>query len=212
VVLADPPSATAATASLGGPQVLLHWGERKADKGRELGVAVLEHLLRSDALPPPLRDCQWCFHAAGTRPDAPEAALLQQAAGHPQITVLEGHQGRDRMLAALGRTSLALLPYCPVAYAERSSGVLWLYGASRLALGQPARVVGFRGGWLEREAEALGIGWQPLPPNPSAGEILGAIAHGLEAPPATASADGLAVLQGSFPAWLAEQLVADNLN
>jgi hypothetical protein len=193
------------------PQVLLHWGERKPDKGRELALAVLEHLLSEGPLPPPLRPVHWCFHAAGAPPDAAEAALLQRAAAHPAIAVLEGHQPRARMLQHLAASAVALLPYCPQAYAERSSGVLWLYAASRLAGGEGVQLVGLAGGWLEREARALGLSWQALPAEPSVATTLAAIAAGLEAPAAPPTAEGLAVLGGSFPQWLAQQLVADSL-
>jgi hypothetical protein len=199
------------------PRILLHWGERKPDKGRELALALLEQLLEHEP-PAPLADAHWSFHAAGIAPIS-ERALLERAAAHPQIRLLEGHQPRAVMVRELAASDLVLLPYCPIAYAERSSGVLWLYGAARLAMGRPARVVGVAGGWLATEAEALGMHWQPLPEAATALQRLEALAA-IAAASSEATTDtrdatftpyGRAVLGEPFAAWVAQHLAADSL-
>jgi hypothetical protein len=213
VVALEPAWASSPPANQG-RQILLHWGERKPDKGRELALALIEHLLNGPALPAGLVDVQWCFHAA-SRDAAPpaETALLQRAAALPQLTLLEGHQPRQRMLLQLASSDLALLPYCPLAYAERSSGVLWLYGAARLAGQQPARVAGFAGGWLAHEAPALGLQWQTLPDAAEVVDVLVALDAALDAPPPDPqlNAYGRHVLGASFATWVVNSLDADSL-
>lgn len=190
-------------------QVLLHWGERKPDKGRELSLALLEHLLDGPALPPALANAQWCFHAASHQPpEARELALLRRAAADGRIRILEGQVPRPTMLKELVRSRLVLLPYSPQAYAERSSGVLWLYGAARLGCGQPARVVGHAGGWLAAEARALGMGWSNLPTQPSPAQLLAVVAEALARPDDNQpfSAYGRQLLAGGFGPWVVNQL------
>lgn len=197
------------------PQVLLHWGDRKPDKGRELALDLLEHLLGAPALPPVLAGAQWCFHASShAPPTAREAELLVRAGQDQRMRVLEGPMPRPQMLQELAQSDVALLPYCPIAYAERSSGVLWLYGSTRLARQQPARVVGRPGGWLAAEAQALAMSWQPLPPNPSAGQALNGVAQALQvqAPAVPPGAYGQQVLGNSFASWLVQRLDADKIN
>ncbi|MEB3276132.1 MAG: hypothetical protein VKM92_04105 [Cyanobacteriota bacterium] len=170
-------------------QVLLHWGERKPDKGRDLALAVLKQLLSGAPLPDVLARTHWCFHAASRQPPpSAETELLQRARQHPRIRVLEGPLPRPAMLQELGHSRAVLLPYCPLAYAERSSGVLWLYGAARLARRLPARVVGHSGGWLAAEVPALGLHWQPLTPSASAAVAAGPSAAASASDAAAASA------------------------
>lgn len=194
-------------------QVLLHWGERKPDKGRELALAVLEALLSGAPLPESLAQTRWCFHAASRQPPpGAECELLQRARQHPRIRVLEGPLPRPAMLQELASSCAVLLPYCPQAYAERSSGVLWLYGAARLARQLPARVVGYRGGWLAREAPALGLQWQELTPPATAATALSALGTALAVPAAAVTAYGQQVLGQHWGTWLADQLDLDRLS
>lgn len=199
--------------------LLLHWGERKPDKGRELALALLAALLDGVPLPPPLQSQRWLFHASGREPPPPaEVALLQRAAADPRIRLLEGTIPRPQMLAELAACELALLPYCPRAYAGRSSGVLWLYGAARLAREQPARVLGRSGGWLAAEAPALGLSWQSLPEPllqpPDASALLAAMAATLHAPAPQPwiTPYGREVLGGDWRTWLVERLNADRMS
>jgi hypothetical protein len=199
----------------GPEQILLHWGERKPDKGRDLALAVLAQLLEDPALPEPLLQARWCFHAASRQSPPPaEAQLLARAAQHGQIRVLEGALPREAMLQELARCSALLLPYCPLAYAERSSGVLWLYGAVRLACGRPARVVGHGGGWLATEVPALGLSWQPLHPRAAAADALAALAQVLQMPVGAGLVTpyGQQVLGRDWSGWLADRLDADSLS
>ncbi len=205
VLAADAPSRQ----QLPPPQLLLHWGERKPDKGRELALRVLAHRLDGGGCPEQLQDLPWCFHASSRQPPAAEeAALLEHARADGRCRILEGQVSRAQMLNELAAAEVALLPYCPQAYAERSSGVLWLYGASRLALERPARLVGWPGGWLAHEAAALALPWGDLPAAASPEQILAALAEVLERPGAAAGASGYGrqVLGAGFAPWLLEQL------
>ena len=96
------------------PQVLLHWGDRKPDKGRELALSLLEHLLSDPALPPALAKAQWCFHASSHQPPtAREAELLVRASHDQRIRVLEGpvpRPLRPRPVAMASRCSGPVLP------------------------------------------------------------------------------------------------------
>jgi len=191
------------------PQVLLHWGDLKAGKGRHQLFTLLEALLSHSTSPIP--PCRWLFHhCSETSLSAAEQQRLAQAEQElPGFVLWQGHASSEAMQTQLAQTSLALLPYCPIAYAERSSGVLWCYGAARLAAGQPAQGVGYADGWLAHEATALGIGWQGLP----AGETdpqawLAAISHALApahgAP--TITPYGQQVLGQSYAHWLLPDL------
>jgi hypothetical protein len=105
----------------------------------------------------------------------------------------------------LARCPLALLAYDPQRYAERSSGMLWQWAASRAALGLPAAGVGHGSGWLAAEAAALGLAWHsPTEPNGWLAELAAAAA----ALPAasTLTAYGEQVLGMSFGAWCASRL------
>jgi hypothetical protein len=198
----------------GSPQVLLHWGERKPDKGRELALAVLEQLLSDAPLPEALQQVHWCFHASSREPPgAAEQTLLQRAACHPRISVLEGSQSRERMLQELARSSAALLAYSSVAYAERSSGVFWLYVAVRLACGLPAPLVTPRHGWLWREGQAFGVPCVALPEPAMAAEVLERLAEVLRLS-ATAPAltpYGHSVVGQPWDRWVVDQLEADRV-
>lgn len=204
-----------ATAEIAPPQLLLHWGERKPDKGRKIALAVLEELLQDPPLPADLQGMQWCFHASSREPaDLAEKELLQRAARHPHIRILEGNTSRKQMLQELARSSAALLAYSPLAYAERSSGVFWLYASTRLACGRPAPVVIPRGGWLWREAEAFGLPCAELPKNATGAETLQCLAEVVQQAPntPTLTAYGENIVGQPWDRWLVNQLLADKLD
>jgi hypothetical protein len=106
---------------------------------------------------------------------------------------------------------VVLLPYCPLAYAERSSGVLWLYGAARRARRLPARVVGYGGGWLAAEVPVLGLHWQPLAPTADPAAALAGLGQALQAPtgPTQETPYGQQVLGQHWGNWLADRLERD---
>jgi hypothetical protein len=158
-----PPITATAHGEAHAPQILLHWGDLKAGKGRHQVFALVEALLRGSAYPTPPR--RWLFHhCSESSLSASEHHCLAKAKQDlPDFVLWEGHASSEAMQSHLAQTSVALLPYCPNAYAERSSGVLWCYAAARLAAGRSAQVLGYAGGWLAHEASALGIGWLSLP-------------------------------------------------
>jgi hypothetical protein len=191
-----------------GPLVLLHWGDLRPDKGRQEVLMLLEALLAGAAQELPR--CRWLFHHCSSASlSAAETALLQRAQAQlPGFQLWEGATSHEAMQSTLASTRLALLPYCPLAYAERSSGVLWCYGAARLAVAEPAHAVGYSGSWLEVEARALGIGWQSLngpamgaSPHSAQAWLL-AIEQALAASSSTFSAYGHQVLGPSYAQWL----------
>lgn len=190
------------------PLVLLHWGDCKAGKGRAEALAVLEQLLEQGP-PPALAGWGWLFHSHGQGGLAePERELLQRVeAADLGLDWRQGEVASAAMGAALACCPLALLAYDPELYRERSSGMLWQWAASRLAVGQGAVAVGHGGGWLAAEAAELGVDWR-LPMGGDGRAWLAALA---EAAPqatatATATAYGRAVLGESFGGWCGRAL------
>ena len=193
------------------PLVLLHWGDRKADKGADEALAVLRSLLQRplDRRPP----WRWLFHSFSDQVWDPEdRALLQQASLElgDSLIWLDEAVSSSAMQAWLAQCSVALLAYSASTYAERSSGVLWCYAAARYAVGLPAQAVGYGGHWLQREAQALGLGWSALSPaaNSSDGEVwLGQIEAVMTQGSALEwSAEAEYCLGRSFSDWVLEQI------
>lgn len=185
------------------PQVLLHWGDLKAGKGRDQVMAVVEALLADGGAQLCAR--RWLFHHHSAEAlSGAEQHLLDSAAEKvPGFELWQGEVGHEAMLAALSSTTVALLPYCPSAYQERSSGVLWCYAAARLAVGLPARAVGYESGWLAQEATALGMGWMGLPTGSQGAAIwIDALDQALAMADPVASPYGRQVLDQSYGAWL----------
>jgi hypothetical protein len=187
------------------PLVLLHWGDQKAGKGRQEALAVLRALLEGPK-PEPLQGWGWLFHLHSAEALEPgERRLLERAAAADLGLVwLEGEVESAAMGQWLARCPLALLAYDPQRYAERSSGMLWQWAASRAALGLPAAGVGHGSGWLAAEAAALGLAWHsPTEPNGWLAELAAAAALPAAS---TLTAYGEQVLGMSFGAWGASRL------
>jgi hypothetical protein len=144
----------------GSPKLLLHWGDRKQAKGWLHSLAAVEQLLER-GIPAQLRGRGWLFHVHCHAPlPESELQLLERAERQiPGFQLLREAVPHQEMLTRLACCSAALLAYCPRAYAERSSGILWTYASARRAVGLPGAAVGFAGGWLEKEARALGLAW-----------------------------------------------------
>ena len=186
------------------PQVLLHWGDLKVGKGRQEVFDLIESLLAGGVSTPPWR---WLFHCNSRESlESQEEALINRA-----IHQLEGfrywHGPVDSaaMQAAFADTAAALLPYSPEDYSERSSGVLWCYGAARLRVQKRATAVGYPSGWLAQEARNLGIRWQsPTAEAPTASHWLQALEKSVEravlAP--SFSPYGQQVLDSSYGSWI----------
>lgn len=145
----------------GAPKLLLHWGDRKQDKGWLHSLTAVEQLLEG-GVPAQLRGHGWLFHVHCHGP-LPESELQLLKRAECQITgfqLLREAVPHQEMLTRLASCDAALLAYCPRAYAERSSGVLWTYASARRAVGLPAAAVGLAAGWLEKESRALGLVWR----------------------------------------------------
>lgn len=190
------------------PQVLLHWGDIKPGKGRGEVMALVAALLEGCAIECEMR---WLFHHASAQLlPSEEISLLNQADQQLQgFRVYQGPVESAEMQTVLADTSVAFLPYSPMTYAERSSGVLWCYGAARLASQRPAVAVGYAGGWLAEEAEALGIVWVSRnQQQPSPETWLGALNEALYRThqPASFTQFGRLVLGQSYADWLLSEL------
>jgi hypothetical protein len=197
------------------PLVLLHWGDLKADKGRQEARAVLQALLQC---PPAERPaCRWLFHGHGQGglPDA-ERKLLEEAQRQlgERLLWLQQNVPSDRMQNLLAGCDLALLAYSPRTYAERSSGVLWCYAAARYNCSRPAVAVGYGGHWLAYEAQALGMAWSTASHAMGASDGLAwldMLQQGLaqaQATPPRWSGDAQLVLGQTFANWVLQQLAS----
>ena len=190
------------------PLVLLHWGDLKGGKGRREALAVLEGLIEQGGL----EGWGWLFHHHSAQELAPqEQAVLERAArAGIGLVRLEGAVDSQAMHNWLARCPLALLAYDPVLYAQRSSGMVWQWAASRAALGLPAAAVGYATGWLAAEARALGLGWSSPAEGASGPAWRAALAAAAQAlpPQALLTETGRQVLGGSFAAWCAERFDA----
>ena len=165
----------------GAPKLLLHWGDRKQAKGWLHSLATVEQLL-DQGVPANLRGHGWLFHVHCHAPiPESELELLERAERQiPGYQLLRAAIPQSEMLRRLAGCNAALLAYCPRAYAERSSGILWAYASSRRAVGLPAAVVGLGGGWLERESRELGLAWRSAV-NPSSSGWLKPLAEAIDA-------------------------------
>jgi len=146
------------------PRVLLHWGDFKADKGRQEAVALLQALLEKPANEH--LAYRWLFHGHSNNAlPASEQAVLEQAQRQfdDRFLWLQEDLPGDQMQHLLASCDLALLAYNPFTYAQRSSGVLWCYAAARYSCNQAATAMGYSSHWLAQEAQALGMRWIPAP-------------------------------------------------
>jgi hypothetical protein len=151
----------------GSPKLLLHWGDRKQAKGWLHSLTAVEQLLER-GVPAQLRGHGWLFHVHchGPLPES-ELQLLERAERQiPGFQLLREAVPHQEMLRRLAGCAAALLAYCPSAYAQRSSGILWTYASARRAVGLSAAAAGLAGGWLEKESRALGLAWRS-PEDPS---------------------------------------------
>lgn len=186
------------------PLVLLHWGDLKAGKGRESALAVLQALLEQ-GIPAPLHGWGWLFHSHSHTSLSPtEGQILERAeAAGLGLDWRRGAVSSQAMVDGLAHCPVALLAYDPVRYAERSSGILWQWAASRQALGQAAAGVGYATGWLAQEAQELGLAWH-VPSGSDGPAWLAALAEAAQRPrlPApTPSAYGQSIWKTRFADW-----------
>ncbi|MCP9931920.1 hypothetical protein KBY82_14140 [Cyanobium sp. AMD-g] len=146
----------------GRPRILLHWGDLKRGKGRREALEVVNALLDGRPRPAALSEADWLFHqhSQDALPEAQRATLERARERISGFQWLNGRVEPERMQALLAGCDGALLAYDPTLYRQRSSGLLWCYGAARLLSGRPATVLGRAGGWMEREARDLGLGWR----------------------------------------------------
>lgn len=158
----EEPPAAELPSKAGRPRILLHWGDLRAGKGRREALEVVDRLLGGGPLPAPLHHAEWLFHLHSLEPlpEAERTCLERAREGISGFVWLNERVEAGRMQGLLAGCDGALLAYDPIRYRQRSSGVLWCYGAARLLTGRPAAVVGRAGGWLEREAGDLGLGWR----------------------------------------------------
>mgnify|MGYP001810486415 CR=1 FL=1 len=200
-----PAQAERPAATPGRPRILLHWGDLKPGKGRREALEVVNQLLSGDGLPPSLQEAEWFFqlHSQDPLPKAEQASLERARQQVPRFRWLNERVPMERMQELLAGCDVALLAYDPVHYRHRSSGLLWCYGAARLMTRQPAAVVGRAGGWLEREARDLGLGWRTGGDGRWLEHLAAAVAPGAEGEGGRFTAYGRRVLGESFAAHVA---------
>ena len=193
-----------------GPQVLLHWGDLKAGKGRETALALLQTVLEQ-GLPASLSGWGWLFHShSKARLSSSERQLLERAeASGLALEWLQGPITSQELVNRLACCPVALLAYDPVRYGRRSSGMLWHWAASRMAVERAAVGVGYATGWLAAEAQELGLPWLS-PGENDGGAWLAAVAlaaEQLEASTNTkANSYAAGLLTNSFGQWCSECL------
>lgn len=145
----SPPRRTA-DAVRGHERVLLYVGEIKQEKGF---LSLPDKLRRLLARSPPTR--RFVVQFLNVRNEASRKvlkALEQIAASHANVELHHGFWSDEKLHQELAACDLFHLDYDAVAYAHKTSGLLWLaawYGVPVLV---PS------GGWLQREARRLGLG------------------------------------------------------
>ncbi len=175
-----------ATPASSGDRALLFAGDARTDKG----IALLPDLL--DLLAPAHPGWTFAAHvnaeAAWGAAAAAAVALRARAAAHPNASFAEGRLPPEAYLALLAGARLALLPYDPVGYRRKSSGVLW----EAVSLGVPLVVPA--GTWLENEARHWGAGHACFAA-PEPGAIAAALAGAIDGIEALAAASAVAALR-----------------
>lgn len=165
-----------------GRTILLYAGEIKREKGFLRLPGVLEHLLQTTSA-----DTRLIMQFVAVRNQTAQGIvdkLTRLAEGHERVEIHQGFWTDEQLKAVLSSTDVLYLNYDTVAYQHATSGLLWLaawYGVS---------VQAARDGWLQREAERLGI---PLVTDPGS-------AHGVTA--MARDEDYFATLFTPFWGWL----------
>ena len=132
-------------------RILLYVGEIKQDKGFLELPDLVEDLLANGAP-------QWNYVVQFVEVRNEAAAgisrrLQELAAGSRQLEVHDGFWSEPQLRDMLAGCDLLSLNYDPVAYAHKTSGLLWLAAWHGLAVWVP------QGSWLEREARRLGLAY-----------------------------------------------------
>jgi hypothetical protein len=158
----------------------------------------------------PSRPCRFLFHSYSSQPLKPHDLQLLQTAKQQlaeQFLWINCHVAQAEMQSLLSQCEVVLMPYSPLVYAHRTSGVLWCYAAARFALGRPATVVGYANHWLHQEAIAFGMQWHvPSDGLPWHIAIDECIARALAATPSW-SPYANRVLKNSYADWVVKQVI-----
>ena len=140
--------------------ILLHWGDLKNDKGREVVFVIIKALLSNYKIN--LSPCKFIFHSFSHLTLATdELDLLSQFKKKfgGNFIWLEGQISNLEMHTILSSCDLALLAYNPISYSWRSSGIFWCYSSARYAAGRTAAYIGYDNNWLQKEAYVYGMNW-----------------------------------------------------
>jgi glycosyltransferase involved in cell wall biosynthesis len=139
-----------AEAVRGHERVLLYVGEIKQEKGFLSLPDTLRSLLESS---PPTR--RFVVQFLNVRNDASRKvlnALELIAANHANVELHHGFWSDERLHEELAACDVLHLDYDAVAYAHKTSGLLWLAAWYGMPVLVPSN------GWLQREARRLGLG------------------------------------------------------
>ena len=99
-------------------------------------------LLGGRPRPVALRDAEWLFHLHSLEP-LPDGERTSLERARERISGFQWLNQRvepGRMQALLAGCDGALMAYDPIHYRQRSSGLLWCYGAAGLMSRRPAAV------------------------------------------------------------------------
>lgn len=139
--------------------VLLHWGDLKSDKGLQESLFVIKSLV--DGWRPRV-PCHFLFHSYSHREfEEKDKRILEHAQQKlgDLFTWIDKYQSEKQMMTLLSKCEIALLAYNQVAYAHRTSGILWCYTAARFSINQSATAIGYGNNWLQSETKAFGMCW-----------------------------------------------------
>lgn len=135
-------------------RVLAYVGEAKEEKGFLELPRRLARMAADDRSP----DARFVVHCVAARTDAARSVMAEVralSATDPRILVEEGYWTDEELHLAFARASLACLDYDGDAYANKTSGLLWLAAWHGLPVRVPER------SWLAREGARLGLALLP---------------------------------------------------
>ena len=151
--------------------VLLSAGAAKINKGLALLPEVIGRLL------PQYPKIRFVLHANPSTATAAETAVLSKikdmASAHPNLDLRLSGLSAAEYVNLISSAGVTLLPYDPVEYAHKSSGVAWE------AISAGSVLVATAGTWLAAEARHLGAAYEPFSPY-TAKSIIAALKKALE--------------------------------
>ncbi|MEM1432618.1 MAG: hypothetical protein AAGG11_01035 [Pseudomonadota bacterium] len=181
-----------------GIRIMIYAGDAKDEKGFNGLPGIARELLRNEHLNATVV-IQYTSNWGNRSTVATEKALRELAATEPRLELHNGYWSESVMRRQLSTLALFVFSHRAEAYADKSSGVLWLLGASGVPL------VFMEQSWLTREADrlALPVVARQLSPGKLAELAPAAITLNPTTPPATPYR---AQLFAPFWPWIRDQM------